>query len=190
MSGAHDDGAEAVWAAAVAGDGDAFASLFDLHKDRVYRHACRLLDDRTEAEDASATAFLELWRRRNEVRLVQGSVLPWLLVTTSNVARNVRRSSGRYRRLLARLPRDHTAADAAGEVIAIDGFDPQLARQLRELKPVDLALLSLVVLEGYPIADAARVVGLSEGAAKTRLHRSRTRLRLGWTGSASQGAPS
>ncbi|WP_277526503.1 sigma factor [Arthrobacter sp. ES3-54] len=48
----------------------------------------RLSRDRHDAEDIMATAFLELWRRRDTVRVVEGPVLPWLLVTTANAARN------------------------------------------------------------------------------------------------------
>lgn len=78
--------------------------LFDRHRDRVFGHACRLVESRYDAEDVTASAFLELWRRRGDVRLVEGSVLPWLLVTTGNVARNSRRGTRRYRQFLSRLP--------------------------------------------------------------------------------------
>lgn len=97
------------WALACGGDAAAFGRVFDLHYARVLRHAARVIDDRHEAEDAVATAFLELWRRRREVRLVEGLPLPWLLVTATRCAQNVRRSSWRYRRLLARLPREEVA---------------------------------------------------------------------------------
>ena len=83
------------WALACGGDAAAFGRVFDLHYARVLRHAARVTDDRHEAEDAVATAFLELWRRRREVRLVEGSPLPWLLVTATRCAQNVRRSSWR-----------------------------------------------------------------------------------------------
>lgn len=192
MGGGHEE-AEALWLAAVAGDGEAFASLFDLHRDRVYRHALHLLDRRDDAEDATAAAFLELWRRRSTVRLIDGSVLPWLLVTTTNVSRNTRRASHRYRQLLQRLPREDVAPDLAIHAIAnadnaTGGSD--LARRLRTLRPIDSVLLSLVVFEGYPIAEAAQAVGISPAAAKTRLHRSRNRLRLLWGETASEGATS
>ncbi|WP_396133584.1 RNA polymerase sigma factor [Arthrobacter sp. 1088] len=51
-----------------------------------------MVGGRHDAEDATAAAFLELWRRREGVRLVDGSILPWLLVTTTNTARNLQRS--------------------------------------------------------------------------------------------------
>jgi DNA-directed RNA polymerase specialized sigma24 family protein len=81
-----------LWELARHNDGDAFGALFDLHRDRVYRRARGLLEATHDAEDVTAAAFFELWRRRGSVRL-DSSVLPWLLVTVVNLARNVHRSS-------------------------------------------------------------------------------------------------
>ncbi len=169
-----------LWARSINGDGAAFGLIFDLHHDRVFRHASRLVEQRSDAEDVTATAFLELWRRRVDVRLVNDSVLPWLLVTATNSARNVRRSVARYRRLLSTLPRTPNKSDVETTYFAAHPFeaiDHQMSTALRSLPAIDLRLVSLVVLEGFKIADAASVLGLSNSAAKTRLHRVRFRLR-------------
>jgi RNA polymerase sigma factor (sigma-70 family) len=171
---------EALWSRSVAGDGEAFGSLFDRHRDRVFGHACRLLEHRHDAEDVAASAFLELWRRRDAVRLVNGSVLPWLLVTTANLSRNSRRGTRRYRDLLDRLPRAGSTPDAADQAFAtqpLHDLDPRVAAELRRLKPQDLRLISLVVFDDVPLADAAALLSLSEAAAKSRLQRARRRLR-------------
>ena len=85
-------GEAALWSAARQADERAFAGVFDLHRDRVFRHAMRLADTRADAEDVVAMAFTDLWRRRDDVRVVDGSVLPWLLVTAANLSRNSHRS--------------------------------------------------------------------------------------------------
>lgn len=163
------------WARAVGGDGESFAVLFDRHQQRVYRHACRLVDTVQDAEDVTAAAFLELWRRRSDVRLVDGSVLPWLLVTTSNLARNVRRGVRRHRAFIDRLPRARAPSEA-GESVR-EPLDSDLGVALRQLSGADLRLVTLVMLEGYPLAEAADVLGLTPSAAKSRLYRARQRLR-------------
>jgi RNA polymerase sigma factor (sigma-70 family) len=171
---------ELLWSRSLNGDGAAFASLFDLHRDRVFRHAYRLVEGRRDAEDVTATAFLELWRRRTDVRLVNESVLPWLLVTATNAARNVRRSAARYRRLLDALPRTLISPDAEAAFFSAhpsEQIDHRLTSALRSLSAGDLRLVSLVALEGFTISEAATFLGLTPSAAKTRLHRARTRLR-------------
>ncbi|MHA7144979.1 RNA polymerase sigma factor [Arthrobacter sp. TmT3-37] len=178
--GTIDSGDGELWSRSLTGDGVAFGVLFDRHRDRVYRHAYRLAQNRSDAEDASAAAFLELWRQRGEVILVQDSVLPWLLVTTTNCALNLRRATRRYDALLKRLPHSPDAEDPADIHLhngSLDNVDPHLAAALRALTPADLQLFTLVSLEGYDIATAASILRLSPGAAKTRLHRARQRLR-------------
>jgi RNA polymerase sigma factor (sigma-70 family) len=170
---------ESLWRRSLDGDGEAFGGLFDRHRDRVFRHACRLVDARHDAEDVAASAFLELWRRRADVRLVRGSVLPWLLVTATNLGRNTARSTRRYRQFLERLPRAHEQPDVAE--VALDthalGVDARLRAGLRALSKTDAHLFVLVALEGYPVTAAAEHLGLSVSAARARLHRVRTRLR-------------
>lgn len=176
-----DTGVESeLWTRSLGGDSAAFGDLFDKHRDRVFRHAFRLVGNVHDAEDAAATVFLELWRRRTHVRVVDGSILPWLLVTTTNTCRNMQRAARRYRSFIDALPRDPDALGAEEELLRrhpFDSVDELLIVALRTLTPTDMQLFALVNLEDYPISDAATVLKLSTTAAKTRLHRSRVRLR-------------
>ena len=169
----------AAWAAALDNNGDAFAAIFDLHRGRVYHHALRMTANVHDAEDVTAATFLELWRRRKSVRVVQGSVLPWLLVTATNLARNLSRGLRRYRALIAGLPRaddSRSAEDVALERIEEMRIAAQVREALGALAPSDAALISLTVFEHYSPAQAAVALGISDGAARTRLHRARTRM--------------
>lgn len=174
-------GAESeLWTRSLRGDSAAFGELFDKHRDRVFRHAFRLVGNVHDAEDAVAAVFLELWRRRNHVRVVDGSILPWLLVTTTNTCRNITRAARRYRTFIEGLPRGSDSFLAKEELLRrhpLDSVDESLIVALRMLSPTDMQLFALVNLEDYPISEAAAVLGLTATAAKTRLHRSRVRLR-------------
>ena len=164
----------ALWPQALAGDGDAFGRLFDLHRDRVFRHAWALAGSRQDAEDVIASAFLELWRLRDRVRVADGSVLPWLLATTTNIGLNAARSRRRYQQFLQRLPRS-AECDLADVNRGLE-LSPALRDALRMLRPKDAQLLALVALEGYKINEAAMCLDLSPEAARARLHRARRRL--------------
>lgn len=148
-----------MWVAAAVGDGAAFGELFDRHKDRVFRHAYRLLRNVPDAEDASATAFLELWRRRRHVRVVDGSILPWLLVTTTYVSRNLQRSASRYRAVIDALPRDSAESDTAARYLdehPLDAVDPRFTAALRRLSVADMELFMLVAFEDFPLSRGRR----------------------------------
>lgn len=163
---------------AVDGNGEAFGVLFDRHHDRVFRHAMRLVESRQDADDAVAAAFLELWRRRSDVRIVNGSVLPWLLATVTNVSRNLQRSLRRYRAFLARLPREPAYPDPADVLFdsTLLGVDSKIRDALKALPKHELLLFSMVALEGHSIPDAAAALGIGVAAAKSRLLRARRRM--------------
>jgi len=176
--GSPDQESEA-WAASLENDGNAFAAVFDLHRERVYHHALRMTTNVHDAEDVVAGTFFELWRRRPSVRVVDGSVLPWLLVTATNLSRNLTRGIRRYRKLIASLPRD--ADVRSSEDVALEKIEGvYLAANVREamstLAPVDAALIMLTTFENYSSAQVGAALGISDGAARTRLHRARTRL--------------
>lgn len=165
-----DDDAD-IWVRVRAGDESALGVLFDRHEARLFRHAGRLLSTREDAKDAVTIAFFELWRKRESVRLVDGSPLPWLLNTVSHSARNLERSGRRYRALLARTPisgyaLEPRASDESGVLAA-----------LRRLPAREQSVIVLTVLEGYPERVAAETLGIPVGTVKSRLARAKSRLR-------------
>lgn len=169
----------ALWTRVLGGDGRAFGVVFDRHRDRVFRHIRWLIKDPIDAEDLTAATFLELWRRRDVARMVDDSLLPWLLVTAANMSRNSARAHRRYGRLLAKLPPPEGAVD---EIARLDEkLDSEwrsriLIDALSVLSETDQSLFALVSIEGMSIEQASLVLGISYGAAKTRLSRARRRL--------------
>jgi RNA polymerase sigma-70 factor (ECF subfamily) len=111
--------------------------------------------------------------------VVDGSVRPWLLATTTNVSLNQRRSARRHRAFLSRLPQredSRPAAEHEALTRADLDIDPELVTLIRSLSRTDQALIALVALEGYPLRDAAHVLEISEPAARSRRQRARRRL--------------
>ena len=168
------------WARVRAGDPAGLGALFDRHEARLFRQASRLLTAREDAKDAVTIAFFELWRKRSTVRLVDGSPLPWLLNTVSNAARNLERSSRRYRRLIARAPRPEDVPEASGR------DESGILAALKRLPAGEQSVVVLTVLEGYPDRAVAQTLGIPVGTVKSRLARARTRLRDEITGMETQ----
>jgi RNA polymerase sigma factor (sigma-70 family) len=166
----------AEWVRALDRDPQAFATIFDHHEGPVFRHSLRLVGSFHDAEDVTAATFLELWRRRDKVRLVQGSTLPWLLVTATNVSLNSRRTLRRYRELLDRLPRGAELDESIWRDLEADDNN-DLFEAMKQLNPTDASLLVLTAVDGVPVNEVARLLGMSDGAARVRLHRVRQRLR-------------
>jgi RNA polymerase sigma-70 factor (ECF subfamily) len=124
---------------------------------------------------------LEAWRRRDSVRVVDASVIGWLLVTTNNVVRNLARSRRRYRELLERIPKptsegvsDH--ADAVGDRIDHADRDAKVRSAFARLAKADQDIITLCVLEELTTGQASAVLGIPVGTVKSRLSRAKQRF--------------
>lgn len=162
------------------GDEPAYRLLHDRHQAPVFRMSLVLMQSTWDAEEVAATAFFELWRKRDKVRVVDGSVLPWLLATTSFAAKNSQRSRRRYQRLLHRIPHDNHVPDHADEVAqAMDSLkiSQSVRDALLQLNNREASVVILCVIQEMPLADAAVVLGVPEGTVQSRLSRVKTRLR-------------
>jgi RNA polymerase sigma-70 factor (ECF subfamily) len=170
-----------VWAAARGGDADAFQRLFDLHRDRVYGQGLRIMRSAHDAEDVTALVFLEAWRRRDAVPIVNGSIVAWLLVTTNYVCRNLVRTLRRHREAMQRAsalmsepPPDH-AADVDDRLDRASR-DRHVSSAFARLSQADQDVITLCVLEEFTTAQAAEALGVPPGTVKSRLSRAKQRL--------------
>ncbi|MEV7135805.1 sigma-70 family RNA polymerase sigma factor, partial [Arthrobacter sp. NPDC093128] len=174
---AHTD--NELWSRVLEGDGPAFAELFVLHRDRVFGHSLRLVRTPHEAEDITAMVFLEAWRCRSSVRLVNDSIIGWLMVTTTNVARNRIRSNLRYERLLRKLPRAETApdhGDCVADAVDQDRRSQLLHRAYRSLGRKDQEIIALCVLEEMSTTEVSQLLRIPSGTVKSRLSRAKHKL--------------
>ena len=165
--------------AASAGDEAAFGLLFERHHRAVYNHAFRLTGSWTVAEDVTQATFVTAWRRRGEARVVEESVLPWLLVVAGNTVRTERRSARRWRALLSRTPMPPHAADPADDVAGRLDDERRVAQLLRlvaRLTRAEREAVALCIWSGVTYPQAAAVLGITETAVRSRVSRARSRL--------------
>jgi RNA polymerase sigma-70 factor (ECF subfamily) len=153
---------------AKAGDSRAFEELLTPVLEVGFRLAMTMLNDRGAAEDAVQEAALKAWRKLDLVR-PDAPLRPWFLTIVANECRTVRRS--RWWRVL-RFPDLFASRPAASLDERVD-----LAAALDRLEPRHLLPLSLYYHLDLPIAEVARVMGCSEGAARVRIHRALVALR-------------
>jgi RNA polymerase sigma-70 factor (ECF subfamily) len=162
-----------------ASDPGALAALFDRYGDRILNHCFRHLADWAEAEDATSSVFLEVWRHRRRVRLHDGSALPWLYGVATNVCRNAGRSRRRYLRAVASLPGPTPAPDHADQVADRLGSEVRMRavlEQVRSLPTREREVLALVVWADLSYEQAAAALDVPVGTVRSRLSRARARL--------------
>lgn len=81
-----EDSDAALLAAFARGDQSAARVLTGRHLPRVFAHACRLLQDRAEAEDVAQDAMLKLWTVAPNWREGEAKISTWLYRVTANAA--------------------------------------------------------------------------------------------------------
>jgi RNA polymerase sigma-70 factor, ECF subfamily len=154
---------------------EGFADLYERTFPRVYAYVASLLRDRGAAEDVTAQAFERAYRKRRSYRAGRGSMEAWLFGIARNAALDELRRRGR-RAGLEGDPED------AGAPTLDDHAELALRRQtvraaLASLDGRERDLIALKFAGGLSNAEIGRILGMSESAAGTRLHRTITKLR-------------
>jgi RNA polymerase sigma factor (sigma-70 family) len=152
-----------------------FERLYQSSRDDVYAYAAGLLRDRAAAEEATAIAFERAYRKRSRFDPRKGSHRAWLFGIARNAALDELRRRGRQ----ARLNADPVDAEhlQAGEADAKSELRLLVNEALGTLEPRDRELIALKFFAGLSNGEIARVLGLSESNAGTKLHRTMDKLR-------------
>ncbi|GHG05978.1 RNA polymerase sigma factor SigM [Streptomyces albogriseolus] len=163
----------------VEGDADAFGEIVRRHRDRLWAVALRTLRDREEAADAVQDALISAYRAAHTFR-GQSAVTTWLHRITVNACLDRARKAASRKTApvddterLEQLLEPHESASAPAER---NDLHRQLIEAMGTLPPDQRAALVLVDMQGYPVAEAARVLDVPTGTVKSRCARGRARL--------------
>jgi len=165
----------------VDGDPQAFGELVRRHRDRLWAVALRTIGDREEAADAVQDALLSAHRAAARFR-GESAVTTWLHRIVVNACLD--RLRRRQAHPTVPLP-DGSHSDggpASGPELAAPAADHDTALVVRAALaalPVEQqAALILVDVQGYPVAEAAQILGVAEGTIKSRCARGRARMAI------------
>lgn len=160
-------------------DPGCFAAIYDRHAGEILRYAhARLGPDL--AEDVTAETFLAAFRRRDSYDTARGDARPWLYGIAIRLIGTHRRAEGRYRRMIASVPAQRLAedfGDRSAERVTAEQLRPRIAAVLDGLPARDRELLLLIAWAGLSYEEAARALGLTTSAVRSRLNRIRVKTR-------------
>ena len=167
----------------------ACACMLKRYAPRLYRLAFQLTKDQDEAEDILQEAFIKSCDRIDDFKGLS-SLGTWLHRIVLNTAlMHLRRKKpdlvrSEFDASLASFPTGDSSGEVAEpgmEVVSLE-LREQIDRAVFELPDTLRTVFVLREFEGLSTSSTAEVLGISESAAKVRLHRARLALRDALTG--------
>jgi RNA polymerase sigma-70 factor, ECF subfamily len=180
---------EALVAAFLVGDDDAFGELVRRHEPMVLAIVRRYAQVPEDAKDLAQRVFLRAFEAaRRSLRKGPRAAVPfrrWLVRVAVNLAKNHRRDALR----IVRAPLealDHaggvsTAANAP-EVLALRERERRMREAVLRLPRRQREVLTLRIDAELPFADIASALGVTENAAKVSFHHATRALRAALAG--------
>lgn len=157
-----------------------FEDLVGPHIDHLYRLSYRFTGSREDAEDLVQELLLKLYPRQKELASVD-KLRPWLARVLYRLFIDRTRQAGRS--VLSAVEDSEMPDDqldpAAGTEELVEGMLTQerLQESFALLNEDQKALLALHDIEGYTLAELVDVLDVPLGTLKSRLNRSRAKLR-------------
>jgi RNA polymerase sigma-70 factor (ECF subfamily) len=135
----------------------------------------RYLERRLPADDAAdalGEVLLVAWRRIDDLPATGDEARLWLFGIARNTVLSARRARSRRIGLAQQLDREPAARNVPGADRGLDVRDA-----LDRLEPDLAELVRLVHWDGFPLADAARLLGEPASTVRSRYGRARALLR-------------
>ena len=159
-----------------AGDHDAYTVLVGAHFERTLRMARALTGNDADARDATQDAFVAVWRGLPSLR-DPARFEPWLHQVIRNRCRDLLRRRRRVREIALDghdVVVDDPGSTSLDRTVLLAAFD--------RLSMDERRILVLHHLEGLPVAEVGRQLGIPEGTVKSRLFAARRSLRRAMEG--------
>ena len=154
--------------------------LTERYREAVYRRALRWTEDAAEAEDLTQESLLRAHARIGSLQDSEAA-LAWLLRIADRVAidRSRRHDPLRLRTEDGdeQVLRIADSSPTVFEMAEREEMSACTRRYLDRLNPGHREVIWLADVEGRSAKEIGQVLGISEGAAKIKLHRARENLR-------------
>lgn len=159
------------------GEPAAWEALVAQYQEPVFRLAYLFLGDPVEAEDIAQETFLRAWKALGSYDRSR-PLRPWLLSIAANLAKNRRRSIGRYLQNLYRAATREVGSTSTVEERAQQSMETQAVWDaVRRLNATDQEVIYLRYFLELSVEDTAAATRIAPGTVKSRLHRAMEHLR-------------
>ena len=154
-------------------DEKAFREIVNSWEPRLYYYLRRLVENENDVWDILQETWLAVFQN---IRKLQDPLRfpAWLYRISHNKAVNLLRKENKYTQITDEQMADY--CENNNTVIAVKEQTELVHKLLGKLKLAHREVLTLHFLEGFSIQEMARIIGISEGTAKSRLYYAKHKL--------------
>jgi RNA polymerase sigma-70 factor, ECF subfamily len=165
--------------AAATGDEAAFSLLVDRIRPQALRVARGVVRDPAIAEEVAQEVLTEVWLKADRFDPDRGTVVGWIatLARRRGVDRVRSEQAGRNRDDRVARRNQERDVDVVADEVEVRLEHWQVRRALADLSDRQREAIELAYFGGHTYRDVARVLGIPEGTAKSRLRDGLLRLR-------------
>ncbi|MCL5884651.1 MAG: RNA polymerase sigma factor [Deltaproteobacteria bacterium] len=161
------------------GDAASFGEIVRRYKHLVYAAALQIVKDPAAAQDVAQETFISAFEALKDLRSLE-AFPPWLRKIARNKALAWRKEQDRLAPLedagVLPSPLEASAMETETECNEADAFQAEVRKVVSSLSDTLRFPLLLCYLDDVPTAEAARFLGISEGAVRKRLHDGKKKL--------------
>ncbi len=158
--------------------GEAFAPLLECFKGKVFRLACSILHNETQAEDATQDVFVKIWRGLPGYH-GGASLSTWIYAITRNTCLTELKRRDRHPTVSLQEPEMEAASGWISALQSADlepGSEMDVEILLTKLPQNYRQVITLFYLEQKSYEEAALMLGIPLGTVKTLLFRAKKEL--------------
>ncbi len=142
-----------------------FNKAVDSFSDALYRFALKMTEDTEEARDIVQEVFIRVWEKKDDIDAEK--IKSYLFTSVHHLCIDLLRRKRNHQSL------DEIVDDPAIEPRQFTGLNILLEAILRQLPPIQRAVLMLRDYEGYTYDEIGRITGLTESQVKVYIYRAR-----------------
>ena len=153
------------------GDREALEELYLIHFDRIYGYLQVSVGNRHDAEDLTTQTFLKMLESIGKFRWQSAPFSAWLFRIAHNLAMDHFRATKGWQpeEDVREPPADESTSAEAGALEAIG--QKSMLELIEDLSPEQQQVLTLKFVFNFANAEAATILGKTEGAIKSLQHR-------------------
>lgn len=152
------------------GNEPAFRTLFDLHRDKIYYIAYRLLKTEAASEDVVQEVFIKLWLNREKLAPLDNFPAYLNTITRNHIFSQLRKLATEEAYLRELIAREKIAGDKdPADAVAFNELKRLLSEAVTQLSPQQKKVYQLGKIEGKKYEEIADALQISRETVKNHM---------------------